>query len=184
MSPKALLPGLILTRLALAQGPAISTTNSIQVNLSGSSLQLQVAGPLDFGTRTLTGAEQRLRASSGPSVQLLDATGTGAGWSVTLQTSDFVGPAYTIPSRNLSFQAQGGSILWLAGQPVGAGGPAETNQSGALNQPLKGLSAQAGSGMGTYQWRPSPSAFELLVPLEARAGTYQAQLTFSIFSGP
>jgi len=176
------LMGSLFLRPAAAQPPPVA--NSVQVSLSGSALSIEVSGSLDFGSKQLTGYDQVLHAVSTPLVQVIDATGSGTGWSVTAQASDLAGPQGNLPASSLSFHSTGGSLQMIRGLSIGSGGPAETNLVGTLEQSLKVLSTQSDAGMGTYQWRPANSSFSLSVPAAVRAGTYQGLITFSIMSGP
>lgn len=116
-----------------------------------------------------------------------DATGSGAGWRVTVQSSDF---AYTgssggtaIPAARFSI-ASAGAPAMISGQGVESGGPrvpAGSAASGTLDQPRTVLQADAGSGAGTYS---QGLAVRLDIPGQSRAGTYVATLMISMSAAP
>lgn len=110
---------------------------------------------------------------------------TNDGWNVTLQASNF---AYTgtnngaaIPAANLAV-TQAHPPTRVSGDAIsGTGGPRTTNVTGSLDTPRKTLQADDGFGIGTYRQVIDVS---LLVPGQARAGTYTTTLTVTISSGP
>lgn len=116
-----------------------------------------------------------------------DASGTGAGWNVTIQSSAFI---YTganngtnIPAANFSLTAAATPVM-TAGQAVDAtNGPKVPASSpvGTLDSPRKVIQANADYGLGTYTQALSVS---LSVPAQSRAGTYTGTLTTTIAAAP
>lgn len=119
-----------------------------------------------------------------------DSTGTGAGWNVTIQTSDFVwaGTAnggIDIPAAAFALTSAAAPTL-VAGQIVGvaaATGPQvpPTSPIGTLDTPRKTLSATAAYGSGTYT---QALGVTLSIPAMSRVGAYTATLTTTITSAP
>jgi hypothetical protein len=173
------LGGLLLTASASAQ-----VSDPVEAELLPGNLSITVVGDLDFGTHFLTGVEQQYNAQSAPEVQVVDARGTGAGWFVTLEASDFEAGSQVISANSLTYNAAGGLWNVIHGQAVSGAGPLETGQSGPLSTPLRVAEAGSGAGMGTYRWYPAPASFTIVIPGTARAGVYRSTLTFSISSGP
>jgi hypothetical protein len=116
-----------------------------------------------------------------------DATSSGAGWHVTVQSSALVysgghGGADISPDH-LAITQEAAPILTV-GEPVDAiGGPKVPSGggSGTLDQPRSVLDAVAGFGAGTYTQQLGVT---LTIPGLSRAGTYTGTLTTTIFTGP
>ena len=119
-----------------------------------------------------------------------DNTGTGAGWNVTVVSSDlvWVGSANggaDIPAAALALTAAADPVL-VAGQAIGvaaATGPQvpPTSPLGSLDTPRKVLSATAAYGAGTYT---QDLGMTLTIPAMSRVGTYTGTLTTTISSAP
>jgi hypothetical protein len=116
-----------------------------------------------------------------------DATGSGAGWHVTVQSTDFVysGPngGTAIPAARLAL-ARADVPTMTAGQEIDAtGGPRVP--AGLANVtfdlPRTVLEAGAGFGAGTYTQN---LAVRLDIPAQSRAGTYVGTLTTTMSSAP
>lgn len=146
-----------------------------------------------FPNLTLDGTEKPpIVATAAPQFTLTDATGTGAGWNVTVASTDFVHnttPAAsggTIANTNFTYTPTGGTITRVTGQAVTTpGGPAETGVAAApLSTPLKSVVALPNFGRGRYTWAPAAGSFALTVPPDTLAGDYTATMTFTISSGP
>lgn len=116
-----------------------------------------------------------------------DSTGTGAGWNVTIETSDFVysgaNSGTDIPAANFSLTAADAPAM-TAGQAVdGTDGPKVPAASplGTLDSPRKTIQASAGFGQGTYTQDLDVS---LSIPAQSRVGTYTGTLTTTIAAAP
>jgi hypothetical protein len=177
----SLLPLLLSCLLGAARA---QETQPISVQLGGGPLTITLDGDLEFGTRVLSGVDQQYQALSAPQVQVVDARGTGAGWVIALESTEFTAGAASLPADLLTFSADGGTLVSLFGQPVSGAGPRETGASASLASPLRVVESSAGSGMGTYRWLPSAQRFVLKIPGTTPAGAYRATLTFSLTSGP
>lgn len=109
-----------------------------------------------------------------------DSTGSGAGWNVTQEISNFhstVAGSTDIPATG--FTVTPGTLASTAG--AGTAGVTPTAGPVALNTPVSVLSAAAGSGMGSYDL---PTTLALSVPGNTYAGSYTATLTTTIVAGP
>lgn len=116
-----------------------------------------------------------------------DSTGSGDGWQVTLQSSDWMhrGPdsGSDIPARDVAI-ASVSVVTPMAGQPVDATGgpkPPVSVAPGTLDVARTVLQANQNFGQGTYLQRVDIS-FRL--PAPPRAGSYVGTLTVSISAGP
>lgn len=175
---------LIFLAIVLLSPARAQESVPIGLEIGSGGLSVNVNGSLDFGTRILTGVEQEYTAVSAPQVEVVDARGTGAGWTLNLESSDFQSGNNLLNASHLSYSATGGFISVIHGQAVGGAGPFESGNSSTLATPLQAVASGSGSGMGTYRWLPQAESFRLQIPGTARAGAYQATLTFSVTSGP
>jgi hypothetical protein len=124
-----------------------------------------------------------------------DSTGTGAGWNVTEQVSDF---AYTgtnggtaIPAVNFSIDSVGavtssaGQAIDVTGTDAAPTGPQSgnitTGVTGTLDGPVPVLRAGASFGQGTYSQLINVN---LAIPAGSRVGTYTGTLTTTITAAP
>lgn len=114
-----------------------------------------------------------------PIWQAADARGSGAGWNVTISSTDFSSADGVISVPNFKVRLRPEKVV-----PVSGNTP-PTSQiltfQPLSGSPLKILSAAPGDGMGSYDFIPD---FRLTVPAETSEGAYQAILTVSISSGP
>jgi hypothetical protein len=185
---RRLAPGLgagILLVAALA-GPAFAADTITQA-ITGSGLTASV------GDVTLTSVAYQNAAHAVVGTMTLtadDSTGSGAGWNVTIVSSDFVwvGTAnggFDIPAANLSLSSAAVPVM-IAGQVVGvaaATGPQvpPTPPLGTLDTARKTISATAGYGSGTYT---QGLGITLAIPAMSRVGVYTGTLTTTITSAP
>jgi hypothetical protein len=185
---RRLAPGLgagILLVAALA-GPAFAADTITQA-ITGSGLTASV------GDVTLTSVAYQNAAHAVVGTMVLtadDSTGSGAGWNVTIVSSDFVwvGTAnggFDIPAANLSLSSAAAPVM-VAGQVVSvaaATGPQvpPTSPLGTLDAPRKTLSATAAYGAGTYT---QGLGITLAIPAMSRVGVYTGTLTTTITSAP
>jgi len=166
---------------------------------AGSGLSISGAAPGTFAA-TLNGSDQTV-ASTLTSYSASDTRGTGAGWNVTLQATQFActNGSGSCPSGGDTLPP--GSLL-MAPETVACN--SGTDCSGRASAPtisiasntaldsgsaVKVASAAASKGMGTYNFTPGTlggggNALTLAVPSSAYAATYNSTLTVSIVSGP
>ncbi|MBI3930089.1 MAG: WxL domain-containing protein [Armatimonadetes bacterium] len=170
--------------LALGSGPAAAqaVNPDATINVIGAALTIAVnAQDLTFPDVTLDGTDQSVIGTASPTFTLTDATGTGNGWNVTVQSADFDdGGGNVIPASGFTYTAQLGNIVTVAGNAP----PTETGNAGSLDVGFQSLTAAVNEGMGSYTWQPNAAQFGLVVPAETVAGTYTAMMTVTIASGP
>jgi WxL domain surface cell wall-binding len=117
-----------------------------------------------------------------------DSSGSGSGWNVTVETSDFVYAGSfdgsDIGAASLSLTSASGATA-TAGEAVdGTNGPrvpAALVLPATLDSARKTLQAVATYGEGTYT---QDLGVSLAVPAQARVGTYTGTLTVTIATGP
>lgn len=134
--------------------------------------------------RTVTGSLLLTARDTGSCLLLLC---DNDGWHVTIQASDF---AYSglnlgspIPAENFAV-THAHEPTRVSGDAVSSqGGPRvpAANATGSLDVARETLESEAGFGIGEYRQALDVS---LLVPGQARAGSYRATLTVTISAGP
>jgi len=155
--------------------PAGAETMSLQVN--GGTLSI-ATNPVDFGTLSLTGLEQTIDTQPSPWTAA-DARGTGAGWNVTVSSTDFSSAGGTITVDNSKLRLEDVNVVTVSGNTPPTS--QVTSYQPLSTSPLAVLSAASGAGKGTYDLTPD---MRQIVPADASPGTYEAFLTVSINSGP
>ena len=131
----------------------------------------------DFAPVTLDGTPELTSVSIDP-FSVVDSTGSGAGWNVTLTVSDLVNGGSTIAASSMTMAAplvapaNGASLTGVAGHAT----------TGNLSSGEKIVTAGTGDGDGTYL--VSPAILTVTVPPGATAGTYAGTATIAVVSGP
>jgi hypothetical protein len=131
----------------------------------------------NFAPVTLTGVETITSVSIDP-FSVVDATGSGAGWNVTLTVSDLVNGASVIPASSMTMPAP----VVAPADGASMTGVVAHASAGNLASGEKIVTASAGNGDGTYL--VSPSILTVTIPANAVAGTYGGSATISVVSGP
>ncbi len=117
---------------------------------------------------------------------LVDARGTGAGWSVNIEATHFTNATAT--NATLKTLQNGSLVLGTVSIVAGADSTPVTNIAiGAETIDVAGgvkiLNAPINEGMGTYTVRIAPMT--LTLPKQATAGTYTATtITLTLSQGP
>lgn len=178
------LAGVTVACLVVPAG-ALASGGSTSVSLSAGSLAWSTTpSASDFPSTGLTGAQQTIHANLA-SWGVDDATGSGAGWHVTFQASQFTGTGITLPASSLVLTAPA-----VAPNGVNAAGPpvlqgATFTLDGGSAVPV--VHALAGTGQGGWSMTQANSAggdLALTIPANAAAGTYTSTLTFTLATGP
>jgi X-Pro dipeptidyl-peptidase len=184
------------TRLTLATAaafaalalPAQAATDTTSIQLTGGSLSFtQQPFADDFAATALTGAPQLVTTNMND-WKVNDARGTGAGWNVTFQASQFDdGAGHTLPAGSLKVLAPTVTpvnALNLALPPLAQGATFTLDSGSAV--PV--VSALAGTGQGEWSFHhlnaPVAKDLQLTVPASAFAGTYTSNLTFTLGATP
>lgn len=178
-----------------AAAQAATSTDTTSVTLTAGALQF-TANPLasDFPSTALTGATQTVRTPfSDWSVK--DASGSGAGWNVTLQASRFANAGNTtqLPLGSLNYTPALPTVtkidpLNLSLPPLvqlpTAPATAYTLDNGSA---VKVVSALAGTGAGEWSFDQQNLAggdLALTIPANAIADTYTSTITETLSTGP
>lgn len=143
--------------------------------------------PLDFGKVKLTGGAQNVKnIVKDPNVQVTDKRGTGAGWNITVKSSEFKD---TTDSTHI---LKGAQINFPVGKVVASD---STNTAAptakAITVPADGLdnaqilmSADKDKGMGTWADVMTTDGITLDIAGGAYAGSYNADLTWTLGDTP
>ena len=181
---KVALAGLVSAVLALGTvGSSLAGVITTSTGITGGALTLASPGTASLSA-TLTGADQVATGSLGKAT-VKDATGSGAGWNVTISGTPFTtggGTPRTLPATAL--EVTGVATSGVAGRaPTNSVsyGSGITVPLGASVTPVKMFNAAANSGMGTVELTPAVS---LAVAADTYAGTYSSNLTVSVVAGP
>jgi hypothetical protein len=155
--------------------------------ITGSGLTASVAD-VTLGSAAYQNAAHNVTGSMVLTVD--DSTGSGAGWNVTIMSSDFiwVGTANggtDIPAAKFALTTAAAPTL-VAGQAVNVAlstGPQvpPTSPLGTLDSARKVLVATAAYGAGTYT---QALGVTLTIPAQSRVGVYTGTLTTTITSAP
>jgi hypothetical protein len=155
----------------------------------------------NFNNVTMNGTPQLTSAAIDP-FTVIDDSGSGAGWHVTLAVPDFtdglVLPAvsHVLPAAGVQMNAvvvasgnagsaMGGvwadpNVDFTTAKTIAVADPADLTHSGGAPLGPDGVTKVA--GMGTYLI--SPQILKLIVPANAIAGAYTTTATIAIVSGP
>lgn len=176
-SAKTAAIGVLTIGVLFVAPSAFAADSDVTQSVTGGSLSAAVTGPT---LAQVTTSHVPVNNSAAATLAVDDLTGTGAGWHVTEQVSDFV---YT--------GVNGGTAILAAAFSVDAGTATSTNGAsttgvtvgtgGSLDAAKTVLTATAGNGVGAYSLA---STATLVVPADARVGTYTGTLTTSVIAGP
>jgi hypothetical protein len=169
-----------LALAAVAVLPSLADTTVTQTITDGS--RTADLSSLTFDPLSYSNAEQ---LSSGTmTLTADDSTGTGAGWNVTIQASDFAYQgSYSgvdIPAANVSIVDPGDPTL-VTGEAITAETGPYAGLGGSLDTPRKVLYAVAGGGKGTYS---QELPVVLTIPAGSLAGSYTSSFTVTMTAGP
>lgn len=157
------------------------------VAVSGGSLGLSPTPAVgDFMVVTLDGSARKTEAGL-DDFSVVDGRGTGDGWTVSVQATQFRewdGTAYVVNGKSLPV----GSLSMPAPTVVAMGTESMPPEIAAGPFHIDGASviiarAARGAGMGVYLLG-APEPLVLTVPASAYVGTYRSELSVSVTSGP
>jgi WxL domain surface cell wall-binding len=177
------------TVFAAAQMPAAFAVDDTNVVVTGGSLSISAPAVGNLTGVTLDGTAKTTTATFA-AFSATDARGSGAGWNVTVQATQFaehngtiyVASGATLPTSSLSMLAPtvAKSDGTSSAVPSITAGPYAIDAASAV----KIASAAAdGTGMGSYSFTQGGS-LTLSVPASAYAKTYRSDVTVSVVTGP
>ncbi len=156
----------------------------ITADVTGAPLAMSIPGSnqVTMPATTLTGYDQIVHGVLN-SVTVVDPRGTSAGWNLTGQVSDFVGPNGVILADNFGWtpaaSAASGTLPVPAGQaPVVTAGPAAAAGLGTGLANTRSLcSGAVGHSAGAFQ---CGATLDLGIPGSTKVGTYTGVLTLTL----
>ncbi len=155
-----------------------SDTGTATANLSAGSLSI-TSQNISF-SGTLTGSDQTLFDGDSSDWVAEDATGSGSGWHVTIASTDFSSGSDTIPVSSFKVRLLDSSITTVSGNTKPSS--SITSYTALSTTAATLLSAEAGNGMGIYNFVPD---FSLDIAADTAAHSdYTATVTVNIISGP
>jgi hypothetical protein len=162
-------------------GPDGAAYEVITADVAGAPLSLSVpSSVVAMPNVTLNGFDQIVSGALN-SVTVVDPRGTGAGWNLTGQVSDFVGPNGLIVANNLGWVPSASVVpgsLPVAPGTASVVAPGPTAVPGTGLGDARGLcSAAAGASAGAFTCGAS---LNLGVPGSTRLGTYTGVLTLTL----
>jgi hypothetical protein len=163
-------------------GAADSSSETQVVLTAGSSLDITEPEVGDFGTLVLDGTAKEATAAVS-NLRVTDPRGTGEGWHVTVQATQFTDQATlrTLPLHSLSMATP--SVArhdsTSSGLPTLQDGPYYIDDTGAVRI----ASAAVGDGMGSYDFTEGAD-LTLSVGADAHAGVYTTTVIVSVIAGP
>ena len=176
----ALLAGVFFAATAMLGGTALAAST---VLIKAGSLTITTPTVGNFADVTLDGSAHTTNASVG-TFNVIDATGSGSGWKVNVQATQFTtGGATPILLAASSLQLAAPTVAAVgtaSAVPSIVSGPYTIDAGSAV----KIASAAANAGMGTYLFTPPASALTLSIPASAYVGTYSSTVTVSVVTGP
>jgi hypothetical protein len=167
----------VSTILAAAFTPGAFASDGTTATVTGGALSITNPLAADFAEKSITGVAQTTTAALA-TFSVSDVRGTGAGWHVTAEASQFTTGAKTLAVGSLSTPALTvASPGTTSADPTMATGPYVLD-NGALTI----ASAALDAGMGTYDF--IASTLTLALPADVYAGAYASTVTISVVTGP
>lgn len=177
--------------LSLVVLPAsASAAGDLQVSITGGALSGAVIGFGNFSPIALDGSKKTITADWTIG-DVVDATGTGAGWNVSLtltQFKEWLTDAYVTDGKTLDSMSMN-----VTTAPVVTQVDETSSDSGTVTvvadavaldttSPIKLLSSALAGGMGSFS--VSDMGVTLSIPANAYAVTYKTEATVALVTGP
>jgi hypothetical protein len=164
--------------LSLLLTAPIMAADDTSVTVTGGSLSITNPAAGDFAGKNITGVAQTTTANLA-AFTVSDLRGSGAGWNVTAQATQFAGATRTLAAGSLSMSAPTvSSPDTESADPGITAGPYVIDNGSAV----KIASAVVDTGMGVYDF--SATQFTLSLPADVYADTYTSTVTISAQTGP
>lgn len=174
----------VVAAMAIVTLTTALAEEDVEVVLTGGALTGGNITFADFTPVTLSGTADSTTADWQIG-DIIDATGTGAGWNLSLeltQLKEYGDGAYVIDGHALAAE----SIAVDAAPEVGESGSGiaviEEGEKLDTGSPVKLLVAEEGEGMGSFSFEDLTA--RLTIPADAYAGTYKADATIALSTGP
>ena len=171
-----ILVALALAALAAAAVAAAGNLTATATITGAAGVSLGLPGNPSI-TDTLNGTDQTVNYA--PVLSVVDATGSGNGWNLTVAATTF--------SDGLGHTFAPGAVSSVASAcQVGSSCTAATNSVSGYPLTISGtavkfFNAAVGTGLGQFDVTPTVG---VVVPGNAYAGTYTSTVTLAVVSGP
>ena len=164
--------------MSLLLAVPVLASDSTSVEVSGGSLSFTNPAVADFDPVALTGVAQT-PATDLDAFTVTDATGTGAGWHVTAQATQFAGADKDLALGSLSMSEPTVDANGTTSpDPTVNGGPYTIDALSAVTI----ASAAVDEGMGKYDF--GATTLTLSLPADVYADTYTSTVTISAITAP
>lgn len=172
----------MLTTLMATAAIAATSDSTVTQSVSAGSLSATLA---DLGLTAIEYSHTDTINAGNVGLTVDDSSGTGDGWDVTVQSSDFIysgdNTGTDIAASNFALTSAATPVL-VAGQAIDAtGGPRAVTQTGTLDAARTVIEADPDFGQGEYT---QDLGVELTVPGQSRAGSYTGTVTTTATAGP
>jgi hypothetical protein len=169
---------------ALALWPALPAgAATATATITAGSLAFVSTPPNVNFSATLNGANQTVTANQ--ALDVSDATGSGAGWSITATSTTFTTGSVTLATNSTTIQSapttacDSGSGCTLATNSIGYPYSLPAGSSAPTATKIFNAAANTGQGNQTVS-----VTWSLAVPATTSPGTYTSTWTLSLVSGP
>jgi putative surface cell wall-binding protein len=174
-----------LAALAIPAG-ALAAGGTSSVTLTAGTLSFSTTpSASDFASTALTGAQTTIHTNFA-NWGVDDGRGSGAGWHVTFQASQFTGTGpITLPTGSLVLTTSvvSANALNIAVPPI-TQGATFTLDGGSAVAIVHALALTGQGGWTMTQANLAGGDLALTIPTTATAGTYTSNLTFTLATGP
>jgi hypothetical protein len=182
---RTVLGSVALAAVAVLVMPGSAFASTGTATITGGSLSMNAPASVEF-TAILDGTDQHVQAPQ--ALDVLDNTGSAAGWNVTLTSTTFTNGSFTLANSAVSRLAMLPSAVacdanvtcTLADNVVGQS-PVSIPADVTAPTAVKILNASTGTGMSGQTLTDS---MDLAIPANAHAGTYTSTWTYSVVSAP
>jgi hypothetical protein len=173
----------LLLALCLAATARAATIGVSSTVAAGAAVSVAAGGSPSFSV-TLNGADQTTPYTL--PVTVTDATGSGAGWNLTITSttfSDGQGHAFPATASTIASVTSGCAAGSTCGTPTNSVTDANLAVPAAATAPsaVKYFNAAAGTGLGKIDVN---AAVNVAVPANVLAGSYSSTVTIAVVSGP
>jgi hypothetical protein len=170
---------LMFSSQSYADSTTATTTATITINGGPRTISANT-GTVTLPAVPLNGSQQTKTAALG-NINVVDASGTGNGWDVTVQATPVKAGSQSLGTGHLSIEPVK-SVAKV--DPTSSNVPASKLSSNKVidTGAVTVLSANTGDGMGSYQ--ASLGNVILSIPASTYAGTYTATITYSLVTAP